>query len=151
MSRLIPSKRFIASLVAAFAIVAGASAESYAQTGKVRLNIVKSGSVVGQGGGTGTLTYYGKRYRLSAGRIGLLGVASVQLVGRASKLRHPSDIAGTYVVTGAGPTFIAGGQVATLENQKGVGLILQIVQVGSQISVGLGGMIIALNDPARVD
>jgi hypothetical protein len=74
--RLIPSKRFVASLVAAFAIVAGASAESYAQTGKVRLNIVKSGSVVGQGGGTGTLTYYGKRYRLSAGRIGLLGVAS---------------------------------------------------------------------------
>jgi hypothetical protein len=57
MSRLIPSKRFIASLVAAFAIVAGASAESYAQTGKVRLNIVKSGSVVGQGGGTGTLTF----------------------------------------------------------------------------------------------
>jgi hypothetical protein len=144
MSSLIRRYRFVTSVVAAFAIVAGASAESYAQTGKVRLNIVKSGSTVGQGGGTGTLTYYGKTYRLSVGRIGLLGVASVQLVGSASNLRHASEIAGTYVVTSAGPTFIAGGQVATLENQKGVTLTLRVTEVGSQISLGLGGMIIAL-------
>ena len=136
-------------LLAAAAVVMvsmGAATPSHAQTGTVRLNIVKAGFIVGIGGGSGTLNYGGHTYRLSIGGIGLgsLGIAGVELRGTASNLRHPSDIAGTYGAASAGATFIGGGQVATLQNEKGVVLTLQGPQVGFQLSLGLGGMTIAL-------
>jgi hypothetical protein len=60
-------------------------ARTRAQTGTVRLHIVKAGFIVGVGGGSGTLIYKGRSYRLSLGGIGIgsLGVAAVALVGTA--------------------------------------------------------------------
>jgi len=115
-------------------------------TGQVRLNIVKAGFIVGVGGGTGTLTYRGQTYRLSIGGIGIgsLGVAAVDLMGTASNLRSPSDIAGTYGAAGVGATFVGGGQAATLQNEKGVVLNLAGPQIGFQVTLGLAGMTIAL-------
>jgi hypothetical protein len=115
-------------------------------TGQVRLNIVKAGFIVGIGGGNGTLTFRGQTYRLSIGGIGIgsLGVAGVELVGTASNLRSPSDIAGTYGAAGAGATIVGGGQAATLQNEKGVVLNVAGPQVGFQVSLGLAGMTIAL-------
>jgi hypothetical protein len=138
--------RFAAILVAAAAILVGAPTHSYAKTGKVRLNIVKAGFILGAGGGSGTLTFGGKTYRLSVGGVGIgsLGVAEAQLVGTASNLRIASDIAGTYAAAGAGAAIAGGGQVATLQNEKGVVLTLQGMQVGFQVSLGLAGMTIAL-------
>jgi hypothetical protein len=113
-------------------------------TGQVRLNIVKAGFIVGVGGGSGTLVYQGQTYRLSVGGIGLgsLGIAAVDLVGTASNLRSPYDIAGTYSAAGAGAAFVGGGQAATLQNEKGVVLQLAGPQVGFQVSLGLAGMTI---------
>ena len=107
---------------------------------------MKVGFIVGAGGGSGTLSYHGKTYRLSVGGVSLgsLGVASADLVGTASNLHRPSDIAGTYGAAGAGFTFVGGGQVATLQNEKGVVLTLQGRQVGFQASLGLAGMTISL-------
>jgi hypothetical protein len=136
--------------VAVFATIVSiafaAATPSQAQTGAVRLNIVKVGFIVGAGGGSGTLSYHGKTYRLSVGGVSLgsLGVASADLVGTASNLHRPSDIAGTYGAAGAGFTFVGGGQVATLQNEKGVVLTLQGRQVGFQASLGLAGMTISL-------
>ena len=148
MRKFIQGIKFAAIVLIAAVALTGASTASRAQTvGSVRLHIVKAGFIVGVGGGSGTLIYHGRRYRLSIGGIGIgsLGVAAVDLVGTASNLHHPSDIAGTYGAAGAGLAFIVGGQAATLQNEKGVVLRVQGVQAGFQVLVfGLGGMTIAL-------
>lgn len=132
MLSFIRTLKFVAAVAAAVTILAGASTQSHAQSGTVRLHIVKAGFIVGVGGGSGTLTYHGNTYRLSIGGIGVgsLGVAAVNLVGTASNLRSPADIAGTYGAAGAGGAFVAGAQVATLQNEKGVVLSVHGVQAG---------------------
>jgi len=138
--------KFCAACVTVLPLLLAASTSSHAQTGTVRLHIVKVGFIVGVGGGNGVLYYHGHRYRLSIGGIGIgsLGVAAVDLVGTASNLRSPLDIAGTYGAAGAGATFVGGAQVATLQNEKGVVLNVHGAQAGFQISLGLAGMTIAL-------
>ena len=76
--------------------------------------------------------------------LGSIGIASVRLTGVAKNLRSPSDIAGTYGAAGAGATFVGGGQVATLQNEKGVVLEVKGAQVGFQASLGVAGMQITM-------
>ncbi len=142
----IRASKLVAAVVISAAMLIGASTQSRAQSGTVRLHITKAGFIVGVGGGSGTLIYHHRRYRLSVGGIGIgsLGVAAVDLVGTAHNLRRPADIAGTYGAAGAGATFVGGRQVARLQNEKGVVLDLRGVQAGFQVSLGLGGMTIAL-------
>jgi len=146
MFRTFKPVKLVAAVATIVAVMLAAATPSQAQTGAVRLNIVKVGFIVGAGGGSGSLSYHGKTYRLSVGGVSLgsLGVASADLVGTASNLHRPSDIAGTYGAAGAGFTFVGGGQVATLQNEKGVVLTLQGRQVGFQASLGLAGMTISL-------
>ena len=146
MLRFIRAIKLTAAVLIAVIALAGASTESRAQTGRVRLHVVKAGFIIGVGGGSGVLIYRGQRIPLSVSGIGLgsLGVAAVDLVGTAYNLPRPGLIAGTYAGAGAGGTFVGGGQVARLQNQNGVVLELQGVQVGFQVSLGLGGMTIAL-------
>jgi len=138
--------KLVAIAAAAATFLMGASTQSRAETCHVRLNIVKAGFIIGVGGGSGTLTCHGQRYRLSVGGVGIgsLGLAAVDLVGTAANVHRPSDVAGTYGAAGAGATFIAGGQVATLQNGNGVVLSLGGVQAGFQVSLSLGGMTLAL-------
>lgn len=145
MLKTIWTAKFASALVAAAVVFAAtpASAQRAASTtGAVRLSIVKAGFIVGMGGGNGTLTFRGRTYPISVGGIGIgsLGIASVRLTGTASNLRTASDIAGTYGAAGAGATFVGGGQVATLQNERGVVLSLSGAQVGFQVSLGLAGM-----------
>jgi len=146
MFRSMKLVKFITVVAALMSITLVGATQSQAQTGTVRLNIVKAGFIVGAGGGSGVLHYHGRTYRLTVGGIGLgsLGVAAADLVGTASNLHRPQDIAGTYGAAGAGVTFIGGGQVATLQNEKGVVLQLHGGQVGFQVSLGLAGMTIGL-------
>jgi hypothetical protein len=146
MISFIRTIKLAAAILIAVAALAGAATESRAQSGRVRLHIVKAGFIVGVGGGSGVLIYHGQRIPLSVSGIGLgsLGVAAVDLVGTASNLQRPGLIAGTYQGAGFGATFVGGGQVARLQNQNGVVLELQGLQVGFQVSMGLGGMTIAL-------
>jgi hypothetical protein len=137
-----------------FALVAGtvamllmASTQSHAQeVGEVRINILKAAFIVGIGGGTGTLTYRGQTYPLTVGgiNVGSLGIADVELTGTASNLRTASDIAGTYGGSTAGAAIIGGGQVATVQNEKGVVLRLQGGQIGLQVTFAVSGMTIGL-------
>jgi hypothetical protein len=143
---VIRSLKLGAAIVAAAVILVGAPTQSRAQTGSVHITVVKVAFIVGGGGGGGTLTYHGRRYRLSVSGIGIgsLGIARAELVGTAHNLWRASDIAGTYGAAGAGVAIAGGGQVARLENARGVVLELRGTQVGFQVSLGLAGMTIAL-------
>jgi len=135
------------AVVAAAAIMLGATAPTRAQTtGTVRLHIVNAGFIIGVGGGSGVLVFRHRSYPLAVSGVGIgsLGVAAVDLSGTASNLRSPADIAGSFGGAGAGATFVGGAKVATLQNGNGVVLRLRGVQAGFQVSIGLGGMTIAL-------
>ncbi len=135
--------KFGVAVVAALMLV-GASTPSHAQTGTVHLKVVKVGFIVGIGGGHGTLTYQGHRYRLSVGGVGIgtIGVAGAELVGTAYNLHSPADIAGTYGAASASGAFVGGAKVARLQNEKGVILELHGVQLGFEVTLGLAGMTI---------
>jgi len=146
MFRMIKLIKFVGITAAVASICLAAATPSQAQTCSVRLHIVKAGFIVGAGGGNGTLVCHGHAYRLTVGGIGLgsLGVAAADLAGTASNVHNPANVAGTYGAAGAGVTFIGGGQVATLQNEKGVVLHIGGGQVGFQVSLGLAGMTIGL-------
>src|SRR5262245_11327786 len=111
----------LSAIVVAAALLAGSTSQSYADTGTVRLKITMVGFIVGVGGGSGTLTFQGRQYRLSIGGVS----AGADLVGRASNLRTAADIAGTYSAVSAGVAVAGGAKAATLQNSNGVVLRLQ--------------------------
>jgi hypothetical protein len=146
MFKIINRFKFVAMVAALASMSLAAATPSQAQTCSIRLHIVKAGFIVGAGGGNGTLSCHGRTYRLSVGGIGLgsLGVAAADLAGTAANVHNPADVAGTYGAAGAGVTFVGGGQVATLQNEKGVVLHIGGGQVGFQVSLGLAGMTIGM-------
>jgi hypothetical protein len=85
MPNFIRAIKFVAVIFFAAATLAGASTPSHAQTGAVRLHIVKAGFIIGLGGGNGVLLYHGHRYPLSIGGIGVgsLGIAAPALLSSA--------------------------------------------------------------------
>ncbi len=135
-----------AALVASALVLTGASTKSYAESGTVSIRVVNAGFIVGVGGGSGTLHFRGRTYALSIGGIGLgtIGLSEARMSGRASHLRSPADIAGTYAAVGAGVAIIGGPKVARLQNANGVVLELHGVQLGFQVSLNLSGMTITL-------
>ena len=133
------------AFVVAAVVLIGAPALSYAENGSVRMKISKVGFIVGVGGGSGTLTFKGKHYRLDIGGVsaGTIGVASMDLVGTATNLTTAADIAGSYSAASAGLAVAGGTKVATLQNAKGVVLQLQGRQVGFEASLAVSGMTIS--------
>ena len=138
--------RLGAVVAAAIAMLAAVAVPAHAQTGAVRIHVVKAGFIVGVGGGHGTLVYHGVPYRLRVGGIGIgtIGFAAADLVGTAHNLRSPADIAGTYSAVSAGFAIVGGRKVARLQNENGVVLELHGAQVGLELSLNLGGMTVAL-------
>jgi hypothetical protein len=146
MLSLFRAIKYGAVILAGALMLVSVSTQSRAQTGNVNIKIVKAGFIVGVGGGSGTLTFNGKSYRLSIGgvSVGTIGVATVNLVGTARNLRTAADIAGTYAAASASVAVVGGGKVAKLQNEKGVILELHGVQLGLEASLSLSGMTIAL-------
>jgi len=146
MLRLFRVMKFGAVMLAGALMLVSVSTQSRAQTGTVNIKIVKAGFIVGVGGGSGTLTFNGKSYRLNIGgvSVGTIGVATVNLVGTARNLRTAADVAGTYAAASASVAVVGGAKVAKLQNEKGVILELHGVQLGLEASLSLSGMTIAL-------
>jgi hypothetical protein len=118
-----------------------------AATGSVSLRIGSAGFIVGVTGGSGTLRFEGRDYPLTVGGISagaLIGASATDLVGTASHMRQPSDIAGVYSAVGAGLSIAGGRSVARLTNANGVVLHLHGRQVGFSFSINLSGMTISL-------
>jgi lipid-binding SYLF domain-containing protein len=122
-------------------------APAEAASGSVVLRIVSAGFIFGATGGSGALTFRGHRYPLKIGGISagaLVGVSATDLVGTASNLHAPGDIAGIYSALGAGLSVAGGRSTAQLVNANGVRLRLHGRQVGFSFSIDLSGMAISL-------
>jgi hypothetical protein len=137
-----------ALVVSAVGLATGAFlAPAEAATGSVALHIASAGFIFGVTGGSGTLTFRGRQYPLSIGGISagaLIGVSATDLIGTASNLHAPGDIAGIYSAVGAGMSVAGGRSAAQLSNARGVVLRLRGRQVGFSFSIDLSGMIISL-------
>jgi hypothetical protein len=134
-------------LLAPLAVGAAEASAAAGNSGRIAFRITRAGLIVGVGGGTGTLTFNGRKYPLSIGGISLgatIGIASADFVGRVRHLRRASDIAGTYSAIGAGLAAAGGGSVARLRNSRGVELEVSGKQVGFMASVDLSGLRIRL-------
>src|SRR5215467_9719489 len=122
-------------------------APAEAATGQVALHIASAGFIFGVTGGSGALTFRGQRFPLSVGGIragALIGISAADLVGTASNLHAPGDIAGIYSAIGAGLSVAGGRTAAQLSNANGVVLRLRGRQIGFSFSIDLAGMSISL-------
>jgi hypothetical protein len=125
----------------------GLSSTAYADSGYIRITIIKAGWFFGAHGGWGTLYFHGRRYPLSVGGVdaGLLfGVSETQFAGRVRHIYRPSDVAGVYGQAGAGAALGVGARVIALTNDKGAILELQGRQIGLMVNADLSGLVLAL-------
>ena len=114
----------IALVTITWAFGAGSMA-AYADSGTIRLSVVKGGWVIGGSGGSGVMNFQGRRYPLSIGGVsdGLtFGASQTDLTGRVTNIRRPSDVAGVYGAAGAGLAVGGGAQAIVLRNEKGATL-----------------------------
>jgi hypothetical protein len=146
MSRIVALARILAIALAAFVCI-GISTPSRAEVGYVRIHLFKAGYIVGVTGGSGVLYYRGRAYPLSiagASFGAIIGFSSADLVGTVSNIRGPWDVAGVYGAGQAGVTVVGGGKVATLVNGVGAILTLEGPQVGVELSLDVGGMVVGV-------
>ena len=135
--------------LAALGLLAGIGVVStaYADSGRVRISVVKGGFFVGASGGSGSLTFRGRRYPLSIGGISgglVFGASQTDLVGTVTNIRRASDVAGVYGAFGGGAAIGAGARAIVLRNEKGAVLRLSGRQVGLMANVDLSGLAISL-------
>lgn len=138
--------KVLAAILTAIFTLTNVPSQSYAASGTVRLKVSKVGFIVGVGGGSGTLTFQGRTYRLSVGGVsaGTIGVAGADLIGTATNLRTAQDIVGSYSAASAGIAIAGGGKAVTLQNGNGVVLTLHGRQVGFEASLSLSGLTISM-------
>src|SRR6476646_135414 len=82
--------RLLGVLVAVIALLGGVQSAN-ADSGRVTLTVYKAGWFIGGSGGSGTLTFHGRRYRLGVGGIdvGLVfGGSKTVLYGRVTRIRR---------------------------------------------------------------
>jgi hypothetical protein len=137
-----------AGLIALTAIAgASLSSSAYADSGTIRLSVIKGGWVIGGNAGGGELIFHGKRYPISVGGIdfGLVfGGSQTYLSGRVRNIRSPSDVEGVYGAGGAGAAVGVGARAIVLTNQKGAVLELSGRQTGLMVNADLSGLAISL-------
>jgi hypothetical protein len=135
----------LVALTALFGV--SVSTAAMADSGRVDIRIVKAGFVIGGSGGSGTLTFKGKRYPLSIGGISYgftFGASETRFHGTVTNIRRPSDVAGVYGQAGAGAAVGRGAQAVVLTNQNGAVLTLSGRQAGLIVSADLSGLALSL-------
>jgi len=135
--------------VVALALVLGASfvSAAHADSGTIRISVLKGGWFIGASGGSGTLVFHGRRYPLSIGGLSagfVFGASKTDLVGTVSNIRRPSDVAGVYGAAGAGVAAGPGVSAIVLTNEKGAVLTMQGRQAGLMVNADLSGLAISL-------
>jgi hypothetical protein len=142
------SSGFRAALIALTALAGVAlSSAAYADSGSISFTVLKAGFVVGGSGGSGTLTFHGKRYPISIGGISYgftFGASETRFRGTVSNISRPSDVAGVYAAAGAGAAVGRGAQAIVLTNQKGAVLSLTGRSAGAIVAADLNGMAISV-------
>ncbi|ALK08924.1 hypothetical protein [Blastochloris viridis] len=142
------SGQFRAVFIALIAVVAASiTSAAYAESGTIRISVVKAGWFIGGSGGSGTLTFRGRVYPLSIGGLSaglVFGASQTDFVGRVSQIRRPSDVAGVYGAAGAGAALGAGARAIVLTNEKGAVLQMSGREVGLMANADLSGLVISL-------
>jgi hypothetical protein len=142
------SRRLPMILVVLFAAMAmSAPSIARADGGTIRISVLKGGWFIGASGGSGTLTFHGRRYPLSIGGLSaglVFGAAETYLVGTVTNIRGPMDVAGVYGAGGAGAAVGRGVSAIALTNEKGAVLTLQGRQTGLMVNADLSGLAISL-------
>jgi hypothetical protein len=136
----------LAFAAVAFAVTFGGETAK-ADSGSVAISVLKGGWVIGGSGGSGTLTFHGRRYPLTIGGLSaglVFGASKADLYGRVSNIRSPGDVAGIYGAAGVGGAIIAGARAIVLRNEKGAVLELKGRQVGLIADLDLSGLAISL-------
>lgn len=134
-------------MIAVLIGVVGLGVPAHADEGRIALSIFKGGWVIGGSGGSGSLTFKGRRYPLSIGGLSyglVFGGSKADLVGRVSNIRSPRDVAGIYGAAGAGAAIGVGARAIVLRNEKGAVLELSGRQVGLIADLDLSGLAIGL-------
>ena len=142
------SSAFRNALVALVALAsASVSSAAYADSGYIRISVLKGGWFLGASGGSGTLSFHGRQYPLSIGGLdfGLVfGASQTYLSGRVRHISRPSDVAGVYGAAGAGAAVFTGARAIVLSNDKGAILELSGRQTGLMVNADLSGLAISL-------
>jgi hypothetical protein len=130
--------------------LAGASVSSaaHADSGVVRITVVKAGWFIGGAGGTGTLTFHGRTYPLSVGGLSaglVFGASGTHFVGTVHNIYSPGDVAGVYGAANAGAAVGVGVGATVLSNEKGAVLHLTGREIGLIADLDLSGMAITLH------
>jgi hypothetical protein len=137
-----------AGLIALVAIVgASLSSAAYAESGTISFKIIKAGFVIGGSGGSGTLTFQGRRYPISIGGISYgftFGASETRFHGTVRHIRRASDVAGVYGAGNAGGALGRGAQAIVLTNQKGAVMSLSGSSVGAIVSADLNGLALSV-------
>ena len=105
----------------------------------------KGGSVaagVGVSWGSGTLTYKGKRYPITAigFDVGDVGITDITASANVYNLQKLEDFDGNYTGVGAGATAAGGGSAVTMQNQNGVKVDLVSTTQGVKIALAVNGV-----------
>jgi len=140
------SSVFRAALIA-LTVTGGFGAGAYADSGRIRFNVVKAGFVIGGSAGSGTLAFHGRYYPLAIGGVSYgftFGASATDFFGTVSNIRWPSDVNGVYVAAGAGAAVGPGGGAIVLTNQNGAVLTVSGRQVGLIVAADLNGLVITL-------
>jgi hypothetical protein len=142
------SHQFRAGLIALIAMVGlGISSAARADSGSISFSVIKAGFIVGGSGGSGTLTFHGKRYRLGIGGISYgftFGASETRFHGTVSNIHRASDVAGVYAAGNVGAAVGRGAQAIVLTNPKGAVLTLTGSSVGAIVSADLNGLAITV-------
>ena len=146
---MLRSPRFRTWLLAAIgALTLGIASPALADSGTIQLTVYKGGWIIGGSGGSGTLTFKGRRYALGIGGVSVgftFGGSKATLSGTVNYISRPSDVAGVYGAAGAGAALGSGGAGAiVLTNEKGAVLELQGRQVGLMVNADFSGLAITL-------
>jgi hypothetical protein len=135
-----------AAVIAAFALAAFA-APARADEGTISFSVIKAGFVVGGSGGSGTLFFHGRSYRLGIGGISYgftFGASETRFHGTVSNIRSPYDVSGVYAAGNVGAAIGRGAQAIVLTNQHGAVLALTGSSVGAIVSADLNGLAITV-------
>jgi hypothetical protein len=142
------SHQFRAGLIALIAMVGlGISSAARADSGSISFSVIKAGFIVGGSGGSGTLNFHGKRYRLGIGGISYgftFGASETRFHGTVSNIHRASDVAGVYAAGNVGAAVGRGAQAIVLTNPKGAVLTLTGSSVGAIVSADLNGLAITV-------
>ena len=137
-----------AGLIALVAIAgASVSTAAYADGGSISFRVIKAGFVIGGSGGSGTLTFHGRRYPISIGGLSYgftFGASETRFHGTVSNIFRASDVAGVYAAGNVGAAVGRGAQAIVLTNQNGAVLTLSGRSAGLIVSADLNGLALSM-------